>query len=116
MRWTVGKEAYERFDKILAGHGIGLHDGNDFLWMTDLGRAGPGGSRETGGGLLNNRKADMLSMRGPLHMAMGHNLWLHCGVDEHPFATYFNVHQGYRVLTHSHIFKLTPSWQQIKLK
>ena len=34
-------------------------------------------------------------------MAMGHNLWLHFGVDEHPFATYFDVHQGYRVLTHS---------------
>ena len=28
-------------------------------------------------------------------MAMGHNLWLYFGVDEHPFATYFNVHQGY---------------------
>jgi len=23
--------------------------------------------------------------------------------DEHPFATYFDVHQGYMVLTHSHI-------------
>ena len=47
-----------------------------------------------------------------LHMAMGHNLWLHFGVDEHPFATYFDVHQGYRVLTHSHICKpgtLTPT-------
>ena len=32
------QEAYQRFDKILNGHGIGLHDGNDFLWMTDLGR------------------------------------------------------------------------------
>lgn len=31
------QEAYERFMKILNGHGIGLHDGNDFLWMTDLG-------------------------------------------------------------------------------
>ncbi|CAK9056434.1 unnamed protein product [Durusdinium trenchii] len=31
------QEAYDRFDKILNGHGIGLHDGNDFLWMTDLG-------------------------------------------------------------------------------
>merc|ERR1712146_668360 len=30
-------EAYQRFEKILNGHGIGLHDGNDFLWMTDLG-------------------------------------------------------------------------------
>ena len=28
---------------------------------------------------------------------MGHNLWLHFGVDEHPFATYYDVHQGYRV-------------------
>ena len=24
--------------------------------------------------------------------------------DEHPFATCFDVHQGYRVLTHSHIW------------
>jgi len=31
------QEAYTRFDKILTGHGIGFHDGNDFLWMTDLG-------------------------------------------------------------------------------
>jgi len=31
------EEAYQRFEKILNGHGIGLHDGNDFLWMTDLG-------------------------------------------------------------------------------
>ena len=36
-------------------------------------------------------------------MAMGHNLWLHFEVDEHPFATYFDVHQVYRVLTHSHM-------------
>ena len=35
------------------------------------------------------------------HSAMGHNLWLHFGVDEHPFATYFDVHQGYWVLTHT---------------
>merc|ERR1712187_574197 len=31
------QEAFQRFNKILTGHGIGLHDGNDFLWMTDLG-------------------------------------------------------------------------------
>eukprot|EP00927_Polykrikos_kofoidii_P022003 TRINITY_DN20663_c1_g1_i1.p1 TRINITY_DN20663_c1_g1~~TRINITY_DN20663_c1_g1_i1.p1 ORF type:complete len:830 (+),score=110.85 TRINITY_DN20663_c1_g1_i1:186-2675(+) len=31
------QEALERFNKILTGHGIGLHDGNDFMWMTDLG-------------------------------------------------------------------------------
>ena len=36
-------------------------------------------------------------------MAMGHNLWLHFGVDEHSFATYFDVHQEERVLTHSHV-------------
>ena len=29
--------------------------------------------------------------------SIGHNLWLHFGVDEHPFATYCDVHQGYRV-------------------
>ena len=39
-----------------------------------------------------------------IYMAMGHSLWLHFGVDEHPFATYFDAHQGYRVLTHSHIY------------
>ena len=27
--------------------------------------------------------------------AMGHNLWLHFGVDEHPFATYLDVHQEF---------------------
>ena len=38
-----------------------------------------------------------------------HNLWRsHFGVDEHPFATYFDVHQGYRVLTHSQILKHVP--------
>ena len=37
------------------------------------------------------------------YMAMGHSLLLHFGVDEHPFATYFDVQQRYRVLTHSHI-------------
>ena len=28
---------------------------------------------------------------------MGHNLWLHFGVDEHPFVPYFDVRQEYRV-------------------
>ena len=32
-------------------------------------------------------------------VAMGHNLWLHFGVNEHAFATDFDVHQGYRVVT-----------------
>ena len=27
--------------------------------------------------------------------------------DENPFATYFDVHQGYMVLTHSHIYIIT---------
>merc|ERR1711957_169384 len=31
------QEAFQRFQKIMNGHGIGFHDGNDFLWMTDLG-------------------------------------------------------------------------------
>ena len=30
---------------------------------------------------------------------MGHNLCLHFWADEHPYATYFDVHQGYRVFT-----------------
>ena len=37
-------------------------------------------------------------------MAMGQNLWYHIWVDEHPFTSYFDVHQGYRVLTHNHMF------------
>ena len=37
-------------------------------------------------------------------LMIGHNPWRsHFGVDEHPCATYFDVHQGYRVLTHSHV-------------
>ena len=40
---------------------------------------------------------------GWTHMAMGHNLWLHLGVEENPFASYFDVHQGYRILPHSRI-------------
>ena len=45
-----------------------------------------------------------------VHMAMIghglHDLWRsHFGVNEHPFATYVEVHQGYRVLTHSHMLK-----------
>ena len=35
------------------------------------------------------------------NMAVGHNLCRHFGADEHPCATYFDVHQGYRVLTHN---------------
>ena len=34
---------------------------------------------------------------------MGHNLCLHFGAHEHPCTTYFDVHQGCRVLTHSHV-------------
>ena len=36
---------------------------------------------------------------------MGHNnLWLYFGVEEHPFATYVDVHQNLQgVLTHSHV-------------
>ena len=33
---------------------------------------------------------------------MGQSLWLHFA-DEHPCTTYFDVHQGYRVLTHSQL-------------
>ena len=39
-------------------------------------------------------------------MAMGQSLWYHIWVDEHPFTCYFDVHQGYRVLTHTHIPKI----------
>ena len=40
-------------------------------------------------------------------MAMGQNLWYHIWVDEHPFTSYFDVHQGYRVLTHNHMHRYT---------
>ena len=32
------------------------------------------------------------------HLAVEHNLWLHLGVDEHPFATYCDVHQPFEFL------------------
>ena len=38
-------------------------------------------------------------------MATGH-LCLHFGAHEHPYTTYFDVHQGYRVLTHSHLLNI----------
>ena len=37
---------------------------------------------------------------------MGQNQWLHFGADEHPCTTNFDVHQGYRVLTHSHMIRI----------
>ena len=37
------------------------------------------------------------------NLVLGHNLCLHFGADEQPCTTYFDVHQGYRVLTHSHV-------------
>ena len=44
-------------------------------------------------------------------VAMGHNLCLHFGADEHPCTTYSDVHQGYRVLTHGHVTE--PSAERI---
>ena len=41
-----------------------------------------------------------------LALAMDHNLCLHFGADEHLCTTYFDVHQGYRVLTHSPLASL----------
>ena len=44
------------------------------------------------------------------------NMWLWINTygysllgDEHPFATYFDVYQGYMVLTHSHVFYCIPN-------
>ena len=42
------------------------------------------------------------------NLAMGHTLLLHFGVDEHPFASYFDVYQG-RVLTHSQLALKPPA-------
>ena len=55
---------------------------------------------EQGSGAFSRCKVRVVDA---LDQVMGHNLWFHSGVDEHPFATYFDVHQGYRVLTHSQI-------------
>ena len=44
----------------------------------------------------------------PLTWPWVNNLCLHFGADEHPGNTYFDVHQGYRVLTHSHMSALQP--------
>ena len=51
------------------------------------------------------------------HLKMDDFIWLWINTyrysllgDEHPFATYFDVHQGYMVLTHSHIDLLTCVW------
>ena len=41
-------------------------------------------------------------------MATGQNLWYHIWVDEHGFTIYFDIHQGYRVLTHIHIMPWLP--------
>ena len=53
---------------------------------------------------LNNQNS---SLKRP-HLAMGHNLCLHFGADEQPCTTYFDVHQGYRILTHNHLKR--PEW------
>jgi len=34
---------------------------------------------------------------------MGQYLYIPFLGDEHPFTSYFDVHQGYKVLTHSHM-------------
>ena len=39
-----------------------------------------------------------------LRSGHGHNLCLHFGADEQPCTTYFDVHQGYRVLTRSQVY------------
>ena len=66
----------------------------------------PSASRhEAEGGAHQPGPADFGCGRGSQgKLAMGHNLWLYFGVDEHPFATYFDVHQGYRLLTRSQLF------------
>ena len=62
-----------------------------------------------------------LRFRSDGNIAVSHNLWLHFGVDEHPFATHFDVHQGYRVICgafsgwfkrHANQPPLTRSWSE----
>jgi len=38
-----------------------------------------------------------------LHLAMDQYLYIPFLGDEHPFTSYFDVHQGDRVLTHAHL-------------
>ena len=54
-----------------------------------------------GWGWAHAKVSSPVDARG-IHFTMGHNLCLHFGADEHPCTSYFDVHQGYRVLTHSH--------------
>ena len=73
-----------------------------FLQTSDVGRLG----RSTRGGFLSTAPTTRTCRKSAdekMDLAMGHNLWLHSGVDEHPFTTYFDVHQGYGVLTHIHL-------------
>ena len=34
-------------------------------------------------------------------------------MDEHPFTSYFDVHQGYKVLTHCHIYTIYTRYTSI---
>ena len=60
-----------------------------------------------GSKLRSSKKGGQLGEAEPepeTHLGHGlHHLWRsHFGADEHPFAAYFDVHQGYRVLAHRH--------------
>ena len=41
------------------------------------------------------------------HMGMDQYLYIPFLGDEHPFTSYFDVHQGYKVLTHCHILSMS---------
>ena len=48
------------------------------------------------------------------NMVMGQYLLIPCLGNEHPFTSYFDVHQGYKVLTHCHMSLKLTDWFQAK--
>ena len=50
------------------------------------------------------------------HLGMDQYLLIPFLGDEHPFTSYFDVHQGYKVLTHCHFFNgnsRNPNWRYL---
>jgi len=46
---------------------------------------------------------ELLNKNHPVQVAMDQYLYIPFLGDEHPFTSYFDVHQGYKVLTHCHV-------------
>jgi len=57
-------------------------------------------------GVFDDAKISWVPGGSPIessHMGMDQYLLIPFLGDEHPFTSYFDVHQGYKVLTHCHI-------------